>query len=287
MKKQFRSLVSGVAITALGRRNVVRLARALAMEARLDVSNDIDSNGEVLVQLTALQHAATSGPRGRTVVIDAGANVGHWSQALARTAHGVNVPGLEVIAFEPVAHTFRLLSEAIAGLGSSIRARAVNEALSDQAGTADMQIVGEGAGTNSLHVQTDIRTQRTETITCTTLDGFCASEGIDRVLLLKIDTEGHEMSVLGGAAEMLKRQAVDLIQFEYNHRWIASRHYLRDAFELLQPLGYSIGKVTPKGIEFYGEWHFELESWYEGNYLACLEPWKGRFATVDWWRNRG
>jgi hypothetical protein len=33
-------------------------------------------------------------------------------------------------------------------------------------------------------------------------------------------------------------------------------------------LGYRVGKVTPRGIEFYEAWHPELESFKEGNYVC-------------------
>jgi hypothetical protein len=58
---------------------------------------------------------------------------------------------------------------------------------------------------------------------------------------------------------------------------------LKDAFELLLPLGYKLGKITGKGLEFYPDWHFELESFREGNYLACLPEWSSRFPQVKWW----
>ena len=65
------------------------------------------------------------------------------------------------------------------------------------------------------------------------------------------------------------------MQFEINHRWIFSRTYLKDAFELLGEFGYSIGKILPGGVEFYSEWDSQLETFCENNYLACtpsLQP---------------
>jgi FkbM family methyltransferase len=190
---------------------------------------------------------------------------------------------VRIVAFEPVAATFRLLVDNTSGAPGAVDFQPMHMALSDRVGTAEMNIVGAGAGTNSLHAQAGVQADHVETIQCTTLDTVTKAEGIERVLLLKIDTEGHEISVLEGARELLAARRIELIQFEYNHRWIASRHYLRDAFELLQPHGYHIGKITPTAIEFYAEWHHELESWREGNYLACLEPWTGRFDRIQWW----
>lgn len=55
----------------------------------------------------------------------------------------------------------------------------------------------------------------------------------------------------------------------YNHPWIFARAFLRDAFGLLTAHGYRIGKLTPKGVEFYPGWNAELETFVEGNYVAC------------------
>jgi hypothetical protein len=51
-------------------------------------------------------------------------------------------------------------------------------------------------------------------------------------------------------------------------RWVHARRYLRDAFTFADALGYQLGKVTPRGIEFYEAWHPELESF--------------RRATISW-----
>jgi hypothetical protein len=82
---------------------------------------------------------------------------------------------------------------------------------------------------------------------------------------------------------MLKRQAIGVLQFEYNHRWIGGRWFLRDAFDLLLPLGYALGKITPRGIEFYDRWHYELETFREANYLACTPSHVPTFPSIGWW----
>ena len=49
-----------------------------------------------------------------------------------------------------------------------------------------------------------------------TLDDFCSDKGIERISVLKIDTEGHDLAVLKGATGLLKRGAVDFVIFEFN-----------------------------------------------------------------------
>jgi hypothetical protein len=107
MKTLLRSL-SGLLIGLAGRRLVARAARALTMQVRLDVQNDMEHNGELMVQRTALRHASDSAAAGDMVVIDAGANVGDWSRAFRDAARSSGVR-VRIVAFEPVAATFRLL----------------------------------------------------------------------------------------------------------------------------------------------------------------------------------
>ena len=147
-----------------------------------------------------------------------------------------------------------------------------------------MRVVSPGGGTNSL---TDVTSPgETEAVELTTVDDYCAAHEISAINLLKIDTEGHDLLVMLGAQAMLDRRAISVLQFEYNHRWIAQRRFLRDAFELLQPRGYTVGKLTPKGVEEYpGGWDWELESFVEGNYVAWHDETQRTLARIKWWKS--
>ena len=82
---------------------------------------------------------------------------------------------------------------------------------------------------------------------------------------------------------MLGEGRVDYLQFEYNHRWIAFRSYLRDVFDLIKPFEYTLGKITPKGVEFYDKWDPDLEKFLEGNYLLCRNPHRSQLPSIRWW----
>ena len=120
-----------------------------------------------------------------------------------------------------------------------------------------------------------------------TLETYAGTAPLDHIWLLKIDAEGHDLAVVRGARELLAQQRVSVVQFEYNHRWIYGRFYLRDAFELLKPLGYSVGKLTPSGVEFYPEWDPDLETFVEGNYIAAAREVAGRLPSIRWWKASG
>ena len=277
------TLVRGLWLT-VGRRNLVRLSRLLTMESRLDVGNDLDTNGERMVQERALSSVRQT----PIVVFDVGANVGRWTSALLKTSNRDKRGAVQVYCFEPAAATYQSLCDRLVALKD--RVIPIQAALSNVDGEAEFNIFGDGLGINSLHLPHQSRwnsekqpVPTLEKVQLVTADSFCAREGIEQIALLKIDAEGHDLAVLEGARGMLEAHRIQVLQFEYNQRWIDSRHYLKDAFELLEPLGYKLGKITPRGIEFYPQWHFELETFREGNYLACLSEHVDLFPQIRWW----
>jgi len=129
------------------------------------------------------------------VAIDIGANEGYWSLQLARYAKHVH-------AFEPnpicLAKLRRILPD-------SVTLHPV--ALSDNSGTKKLRFdpKNTGIGTietgNPLTENSGIRRIETKDVTTICLDDF----GLNDVVLIKIDVEGHEEAVLRGAAATLDR----------------------------------------------------------------------------------
>jgi FkbM family methyltransferase len=260
----------------MGRRNFYRLALFLIREARGDAANDFATNGEGTLQETVL-HTARHSP---IVVFDVGANVGEWTKCIVRQARRES-RALQVHAFEPCKGTFEILTQRLRE-GDASNVRAVNKGCSSSSGTALMTVYGSGLGINTIcePIGDNPPESASEVIQLATVDEYCRTNSISYIDLLKIDAEGHDCEVIAGATEMLSSKAIDVMQFEYNWRWIGARHYLRDVFNLLTPLGYSIGKLTSRGIEFYPEWKWEMETFWEGNYVACLPVASLRFSQI-------
>lgn len=138
------------------------------------------------------------------VIFDVGANVGVTAISFAR-----GFPGSTVYAFEPVAATFRTLSQNVA---ADEHIRPFNLAFGRRARRVRMRI-------QSLSVSNRIATWRdylrpNETVTMTSGDTFCAEHSIDRIGVLKIDAEGHDLEVLRGFTAMLEASRVDLAEAE-------------------------------------------------------------------------
>ncbi len=268
---------------SLGRKNYARLGRYLWMQARLDVANDIHHNGETLLHKAFARGAAERGP---LRVLDVGANVGEWSRLLLQACESASLPSsrIDLHLFEPGPEARARLSQAFAPRAANLAGlHVVGSAVSSSEGEVTFQLYGEGGRRSALRQLEPGLDVRTITVPQTTLDAYAAKSGIERVDLLKIDTEGNDFLVLRGARELLAAGRVGLVQFEYNQRWIAFRSYLKDVFDLVQPLGYRVGKITPRGVETYGAWHFELESFREGNYLLWRGALPGAMPSFAWW----
>jgi FkbM family methyltransferase len=277
--RQAAATCTDIACATMGRGQVVRAARFVLRRARLDVANDLTSNGESSLQQWILREF----PFGRRAhVIDVGANVGRWSAAMLATARRAGrLAAVDLHAFEPSAETFGRLSRQLRGQPVRLH----KAALSDHVGWAELHVVAPGAGRNSLHRQADPDPGGvTEIVATTTLDCHAEHTGADHVTLVKVDAEGHDLAVLRGGRNLIAGHRIWAAQFEYNHRWIDARAYLRDAFELFAPYGYRVGKLTPGGIEFYSAWDPELETFVEGNYVACLPGLAERLPAVAWWK---
>src|SRR5262249_51897117 len=103
-------------------------------------------------------------------------------------------------------------------------------------------------------------------------DEYLRENQVALVGFLKIDTEGHEIPVLKGFAELLAgSRAPRVIQFEYGTTWLAGRHRLSDAYSILERNNYSIGRLYPAGVAFK-RYEASDESFRMGNYIAARDP---------------
>lgn len=262
------------------RRNVVKAAQFALNCARLDVGCAMSTDGEAALQGWALDLI----PEGRRIhVVDVGAAVGEWSRSLLETAEGRGrMDEIDLHAFEPYGSTFERLADALGNRDVSLQRLAV----SDQPGDATLHIERPGGRWNSLHEIPSWHTRSHsthESVVKTTLDDYARQADLDRIDILKVDTEGHDLAVLNGASGLFRRRCIGVAQFEYNPCWIYARHFLRDAFDLLTPLGYRLGKLTPRGVMFCPNWDQQLETFVQAQYVACPKDMAERLPRVECW----
>lgn len=257
---------SKLAFLVLGRRAAYRIGRALYQKARGELTNDIASNGEMFVQkcvVEAWRRAHVGGQR--LVVFDVGANVGDWSSALLSLLPDATArEAVDLYIFEPVPATFAFLRNRLGAQNPGLHYEQV--ALSSEEGKGTIYIHGRNAGTNSLYAESPGNEEESVAISRTTAAAFCQAAGIPHVHLLKCDTEGHDMEVIRGALPLLATQKIAVLQFEYNHRWVYARQFLRDVFLAVEKLPYRLAKLQPDRLLVFRQWHPELEKFFEGNY---------------------
>jgi FkbM family methyltransferase len=282
--RRLGAIATDFACMTLGRRQVVRTTRFMLRRASLDldVPNDMQINGEECLQRWVLDLV----PQDRKVhVLDVGANIGQWSASMLTVAlHEGRAEDLDLHSFEPSSYTFARLSKLLESHRLNLR----HVALSERSGSSLLHVMGKGAPTNSLYALPVMPPNTTtEDVVTTTLEEYAAGFGLGNIALVKIDTEGHDLAVLRGAGTLLKERRISVVQFEYNWRWILARSFLYDAFRLLEPHGYRLGKLTPRGVEFYPRWDPDLETFVQGNYIAAIPEVAARLPAVAWWKPSG
>ena len=84
------------------------------------------------------------------------------------------------------------------------------------------------------------------------LDDFCQQNNIEKIDLLKIDTEGSEFQVIMGAKNIIEKGYVSIIHFEFNSMNIISRSFFKDFYDFLKE--YSFFRLLPDGAVFLGKY---------------------------------
>lgn len=231
-----------------------RIGRKLYCVGRGEGKNDPRVNGEYwLLKLLIGQLSSNA------ILLDVGSNRGDWT-AEALTIGDIGM-SMRVHAFEPSAATRAMLVKRLGREGSVM---IHPYAFSDSEGESLFYCNADGSGTNSLSASSG---QNAEHVSLKTIDGFLAKEGIETISMVKIDTEGFDFLVMKGAERMLTEGRCEVVQFEYNWRWLLNHASLRDVFAFIADKPYRLGKLVGSSIEFYEEWHFELDRYFENNYV--------------------
>jgi len=141
------------------------------------------------------------------VIVDGGAHAGQFSKLYAGLAERGHL-----FAFEPASYTRAVLRVGLLFSGTT-NVTVIPMALSDQEGTQllSMPIKKSGAvgfGLSHLGGESDLADRydlRHDVVAVTTLDQFVEQVGLERLDLVKLDTEGFELRGLRGAETCISR----------------------------------------------------------------------------------
>jgi FkbM family methyltransferase len=149
-------------------------------------------------------------------IFDIGAHCGDTTAAYAK-----HFRESTIYSFEPFADSYSKLKTRFR---DNNKVRIFQMAISDRDGVMDFYSNADSA-TNSLLPVTseaekwsdlpdDILLKDIVKVKVASIDKFCAKEGIDRIMILKMDMQGGELQALEGAEKMLTNRAICLIYSE-------------------------------------------------------------------------
>jgi len=230
-----------------------RGGRGLYAWARNDGGNDPRTNGEYWLLRRVVARA-----KAPMVLVDVGANRGDWT--VVALASAVRPGDVRIHAFEPAADPRRLLLDR---LWRDPNVVIHSEAIGDSEGDAAFFTGSDALRGGSLAPLPGRHSEQVRTIT---LDAFATRERLRHITMVKVGAGGFDFDVMAGARELLEMGAIDILQFDYDWRWLPNRRSLWDVFEKITTPGYQLGKLTAGAICVHEDWHPELDRFFESNY---------------------
>lgn len=266
LKKMVRQAAFQLTANDRAQAMLARTVKRLNLLRGIGAGSYVETSGEQ--QVSALVASRT---RGRTAtVFDVGANVGQFSEMFTTGFSGE----LAVHCFEPSRAAFDRVSERF---GRDPRFTIHRIGMSREPGAMKLHYDTPASGLASVYRRSlthkpELQPSMSEEIEVSTVDAYCEARGIERIDLLKIDTEGHELQVLEGATKQFADGRVDLVMFEFGGCNIDSRTYFYDFHNFFRAYpGSVIYRITPSGflspIRAYDE---ALEQFGVTNYVVSL-----------------
>lgn len=231
---------------------------------QLGVGHNTYFSGEAYIVTTIVPDLLQDEPK---VIFDVGANIGEYASFLRK-----NYKQSTIHCFEPIAKTFKTLEERSKTdyficnhFGLSDKAERANLYIASKDDDASMA-TAYPASINDIFTFVGNTSAGTE-CNFVTLDEYCETNHINQIDFLKIDVEGHELSVLKGAKKMLNKQAISIIQFEFNEFNITSKSFMIDFYKILP--NYKLHRIMPNNrLLPMGEYNSKHEIFRYQNILA-------------------
>jgi len=215
----------------------------------------------------------------RMTVLDVGAHHGYYALLASRRVGNSG----RVFAFEPSPRERRKLGWHLRWNHCS-NVEIIDGAMGARAGQAELFVAaGRETGCNSLRPPAVRGTPKKVSVPVDTLDDFLSRRGVEHVDFLKLDVEGAELSVLGGAENLFSRAPRPVVLVEVCDLRTAAWGY--PAPEILKQL-------SDRGYRWFepreGGWLVPAPldaKRYDGNFVALpteeIEQFRGYFAQAQ------
>lgn len=204
------------------------------------------------------------GKSDQLVIFDVGANVGSYTILL----NDVFSEHSNILSFEPSKKAFNKL---IINTSHIKNTNLYNFGFGNSNTFLTLYYNQEESGLASVYERRldhfNIKMNLKEKIEIQTIDSFCEGANIAHINFLKLDVEGHELSVLNGAKKMINNHKIDFIQFEFGGCNIDSRTYFQDFYYLLSKDFY-IYRIVKDGLHKIDNYKEMYEAFSTTNYLV-------------------
>jgi FkbM family methyltransferase len=267
MKPILTKLITGALGPLYGKKRFQSLFHFLYFQSLRGLNfqnNDFETNGEAWL----LDRLSRKLPANRPIVaLDVGANVGNYASLLLTNWSHLDVT---LYCFEPVRGNRNLLEERMKEFGSRVRClpfglgNAPSEVPMYSNDTSSPLASMYPRDLNYVHITMQVLEEK---VRIDTLEAFCNEAQIGHIDFMKVDVEGNEVAVFEGALPLLRKRAIDVIQFEFGGTSIDSRTYLKDVFNLLHA-DYRIYRLLQNGVYEYVAYSPTWEILSLANYLA-------------------
>ena len=247
---------------------ILRQCRRYCNDYLGENEGDMRYNGELFFVKTQLEDCR--------VVFDVGANEGKWTEEVLRMKSN-----LEVHCFEPSPSIFARLQQRLRFPNVHLVQKGLSADEEERAFFPEEISVYQGFGVG--HTTTTRTGVVTETVSLTTLSNYIKENNVQRVDLMKLDVEGHELQVLRGGLTDFKTGRIKRLYFEYHGTFIKSGIFLRDIFMLFEGLDYRFYKLMPDHLQRVEAYDYRLEN-FQFKHFAVIHssvPEKGEVRPLE------
>ncbi len=221
--------------------------------------------GNILVagEIKALGYIHSKIQKESPIILDVGANKGKYILAIKQIWKEAIIH-----AFEPSQAMFNILKS---NFSTDDKVHLYAKGLGEKEESLPLYGNKDKPGLSSLYPRElsrfNIEIEKLETIELDSLDHWMRHQKVAEIDLLKIDVEGHEMSVLRGAKQTLTQAKIRFIQFEFGGCAIDSKIFFKSFWDLLHQ-DFRIYRILKNGLEEIVEYKEELEIFSMANFLA-------------------
>lgn len=211
------------------------------------------------------------------LAVDVGANIGYMTAVFAACIG--SLPGGSVLAIEAHPEIFEELKYNVENwrkVLTNVKLEIQQIAISDERGKVTLGIPNSFAtnrglaavlNRNDANKHLDLNSWQTVTVDSVSLDDLLPAPL--KIGVLKLDVEGHEISVLKGAKKLLKEQRIRDCVFEEH------REYPTDVTRFFEDMGYTVFRIQR---QFFGprllapDSNIARTKWQPTSFLATQQP---------------